>query len=52
MLAVPSAVVPGERNYLLDPGHPDLARIVVGTPERLETDLRLMHNLAGRGPSG
>lgn len=50
VLAVPSAVLPAERNYLLNPGHPDFARIIIGEPEALETDLRLMRNLsAGDG---
>lgn len=46
VLAVPSAVLPAERNYLLNPGHPDFARIIIGEPEALETDLRLMRNLS------
>lgn len=45
VLAVPSAVVPAERNYLINPTHPDFARITIGAPETLETDLRLMRNL-------
>ena len=50
VLAVPSAVVPAERNYLLNPAHPDFARIAVGEPEALDTDLRLMRNpAAGSG---
>ena len=44
VLAVPSAVVPAERNYLLNPANPDFARIVIGKPEALETDLRLVRN--------
>jgi len=47
VLAVPSAVVPAERNYLLNPNHPDFARIAIGAAEPLETDLRLLRNLAG-----
>ena len=46
VLAVPSAVVPAERNYLLNPRHPDFARIMVGEPEALDTDFRLMGPLA------
>ena len=42
LLAVPSAVVPVETNYLLNPLHPDFARIRVGEPRELVTDLRLM----------
>ena len=48
VLAVPSAVVPAERSYLLNPGHPDFARIIIGEPEALETDLRLIRNLTAR----
>ena len=42
VLAVPSAVIPAESNYLLNPLHPDFRRIRVGKPERFETDLRLI----------
>ena len=42
VLAVPSAVIPLERNYLLNPLHPDFRRIRVGKPQRFETDLRLI----------
>jgi RES domain-containing protein len=45
VLAVPSAVVPAEHNYLLNPAHPDFARITRGEPEALDTDLRLMRPL-------
>lgn len=47
VLAVPSVVLPAERNYLINPNHRDFAQIVVGAAEPLETDLRLMRNLAG-----
>lgn len=49
VLAVPSAVVPAEHNYLLNPRHPDFAQIVVGGPQALDTDLRLLRNLAAGG---
>jgi RES domain-containing protein len=42
VLRVPSAIVPGENNYLLNPAHPKFRRIVIGTPERFELDLRLL----------
>jgi RES domain-containing protein len=42
VLTVPSAVVPAETNYLLNPRHPDFARIRVGDPQVLITDLRLI----------
>ncbi len=41
VLNVPSAVVPAERNYLLNPRHPDFARIMIGAPQPLQTDTRL-----------
>lgn len=45
VLAVPSAIVPAERNYLINPNHPDFPKLMTGTPEPLETDIRLMRNL-------
>ena len=45
VLSVPSAVVPAERNYLLNPRHPDFARIRIGQPQSLQTDTRLLRNL-------
>lgn len=41
-LAVPSAIVPAESNYLLNPLHPDFKRIKIGKPSTVETDLRLI----------
>jgi RES domain-containing protein len=32
VLAVPSVVTPGEWNYLLNPVHPEIARIEVAAP--------------------
>jgi RES domain-containing protein len=40
-LRVPSAVVPGEFNYLLNPAHPDFARLELGRPEPFLFDPRL-----------
>jgi RES domain-containing protein len=42
VLAVPSAVIPAETNYLLNPLHPDFRRIKIGPARRFETDLRLI----------
>ncbi len=42
VLAVPSAVLPEELNYLLNPLHPDFKRIKIGKPRSFETDLRLV----------
>ena len=39
-LAVPSAVVPEERNYLLNPAHAALARLAVGAPTPFVLDPR------------
>ena len=38
ILAVPSAVIPRENNYLLNPLHPDFVRIRVRRPERFSLD--------------
>ena len=40
-LSVPSAIIPVERNVLLNSGHPDLARIVRHAPERFVFDPRM-----------
>lgn len=40
-LRVPSAVVAGEFNYLLNPAHPDFAGISRGRPEHFAFDSRL-----------
>jgi RES domain-containing protein len=42
VLAVPSAVVPSEHNFLLDPTHPDFAAIAVGRPVPFRFDPRLL----------
>jgi len=42
VLAVPSAIVPAESNYLLNPLHRDFKRIKIGKPTTVETDLRLI----------
>jgi RES domain-containing protein len=41
VLAVPSAVIPAETNYLLNPLHPQFGMIEIGEAEQLVTDLRL-----------
>jgi RES domain-containing protein len=41
LLRVPSAVVPREANYVVNPAHPDGARIRAGAPEPLDWDPRL-----------
>jgi len=41
VLAVPSAVIPRELNYLLNPLHPAFQDIRLGRPERFTLDARL-----------
>ena len=41
ILAVPSAVNPGELNYLVNPDHPDAARVTVVSARRFVFDPRL-----------
>ncbi len=40
-LKVPSAVVRGEFNYLLNPDHPGFSRLAVSNPEKFDLDRRL-----------
>lgn len=46
VLAVPSAVVPAETNYLLNPDHTDFADIKIGAREEWLTDPRLLRRVA------
>jgi RES domain-containing protein len=41
ILEVPSVVVSGEYNYVLDPSHPDFGRIEIGAPQEFSIDPRL-----------
>jgi RES domain-containing protein len=42
VLALPSVIVSGEPNYLLNPAHPDFHRISIGKPEKFTFDPRLL----------
>jgi len=42
VLEVPSAIIPSESNYLLNPRHRDFASITLSTPEPFAFDLRLL----------
>jgi len=42
VLAVPSAVIPSERNYLINPAHRDFGRIRIGVPQLFVFDPRLL----------
>lgn len=50
VLCIPSAVVPSEFNYLLNPAHADFSRISRAGPEPLATDHRLLDKLSHRAP--
>jgi len=41
VLQVPSAIVPDERNFLLNPAHPDFRKIRIGPPAPFAYDARL-----------
>ena len=47
VLRVPSVVVPGEFNFILNPGHRDFGRIAIGTPMQFPFDPRLVQGTAG-----
>jgi len=42
VLAVPSAVIPAETNYLINPAHPSFVEIGIGIAQPFITDLRLI----------
>lgn len=46
VLEVPSVVLESESNYLLNPAHPDFARIEIGAPSSFDFDLRLLKKIA------
>lgn len=45
-LQVPSVILPGESNYLLNPEHPDFTMVTTGLPEQVDTDSRLLAKMA------
>jgi RES domain-containing protein len=42
VLVLPSVIIPGETNCLLNPSHPDFKRISIGQPEAFTFDARLL----------
>jgi len=42
ILQVPSAIIPSEWNFVLNPTHPDFQRIKIDAPERFAFDPRLL----------
>jgi RES domain-containing protein len=41
LLEVPSAVIAAERNYLINPAHPDFTKVRLGEPQPFHFDARL-----------
>lgn len=41
VLRVPSALIPGENIYLVNPNHPDFSKVEIGKPSPFEFDPRL-----------
>lgn len=48
VLCVPSAVVPAEHNFLLNPRHVDFDELVIGAPESFDFDERLLARTRSR----
>ena len=46
-LEVPSGLIPGERNYLLNPAYLDFGKIEIGAPEPFEFDPRVLKSIRG-----
>jgi len=42
VLELPSVIIPGESNFLLNPAHPDFRKIVIGKPAPFAFDPRLL----------
>jgi RES domain-containing protein len=42
ILKVPSAIIPIEFNYLINPSRPDFGKIVIHTPQKFDFDSRLL----------
>jgi RES domain-containing protein len=42
VLRIPSAVIPVESNFILNPRHPDFSKLVIGHRQQLPIDVRLL----------
>ena len=42
ILKVPSAIVPTEKNFLINPSHPNFSKLKIGTPAKFDFDYRLL----------
>jgi RES domain-containing protein len=51
VLAVPSAIIESERNYLLNPRHASFSAIEIGEPQPFGFDLRLLPDAASARPA-
>jgi RES domain-containing protein len=51
VLAVPSAIIESERNYLLNPQHAAFSAIEIGAPQPFGFDLRLLPETASARPA-
>jgi RES domain-containing protein len=45
ILSVPSSVIPAERNFLINPRHPDFQEITISTPFPIDIDPRLLRQV-------
>lgn len=45
VLRIPSVVVPGEFNYLINPNHPDFSDVKIGQPQPIPIDARIAHSV-------
>ncbi len=43
VLAVPSAIIPSETNFLINPAHPNFRRVRIRKPIAFEFDQRMLH---------
>jgi len=42
ILKVPSAIIPVEHNYLINPSHPEFKKVVIHSPQKFALDPRLL----------
>jgi RES domain-containing protein len=47
VLVVPSSIIPEERNFLLNPLHPDFSKILISHPQSFSFDNRIAKILLG-----
>lgn len=45
ILQLPSVIIPGEPNYLVNPAHPDFRKISIGKPDPFAFDPRLLRTV-------